>query len=105
MRGLVFALAVVCPTLASAACPLGSYDAFDNYGNKICKNFNGGGTNSIQGSTDNCLIGTHPWVDTYGNKICQSNDNKQQYYDTSKGCPIGMLPAFDMYGKPVCKKF
>ena len=104
MHGLVFVFAVICPTLAWAVCPPGSFESFDNYGNKICKNINGGGMNSIQGSTENCPAGTHPWIDTYGNKVCQSFDNKQQFYDTAKGCPIGTIPAFDVHGKPICQK-
>jgi hypothetical protein len=90
---------------AQAACPTGSYPWMDNWGNQICKTFNTGETRSIQGSTSRCPAGSYPWVDNWGNQICQSFQDRQPYYDTSKGCPIGTYQWVDNWGNQVCRRF
>ncbi len=111
MRTFMLVVALLLPSFAWALCPPGQYEAFDTFGNKICKSFDNGATTSIQrpgrgqpDSAGGCPAGTQPWVDEFGNKTCRSIESGQQFYDTSKGCPIGMLPGFDIYGKPVCKR-
>ena len=101
---LVFILVLLAAS-ASEACPVGSYEWVDMWGNKICKTFNTGQTRSIEGNTQRCPFGTYPWVDEWGNKICKSFQGKQQYYDTSKGCPMGTYQWIDNWGNPVCRKF
>lgn len=105
MRGILLALCVTCPSLVWAACPIGSHDWTDSFGNKICKSFGSGETRSVAGSTENCPAGTHPWVDSYGTKICKSFDGAQKLYDTSKGCPPGTHDWVDSYGNKTCKGF
>jgi hypothetical protein len=102
-------LAVLCFVTASsaawAACPLGTYEWVDGFGNKICKNFGDGGTRSVQGSTRNCPAGTRLAVDDYGTKICKSFSDDQKFYDTSKGCPPGTHDWVDSFGNKTCKRF
>lgn len=86
-------------------CPTGSYAWVDNWGNQICKRFNGGSTAVTEGSIKNCPTGTHSWVDNWGNKICKSFSGNQQLYDTSRGCPVGSYSWVDSWGNPVCKFF
>ena len=92
------------PTFAMQ-CPIGSYAWVDNWGNQICKRFNGGSTSVIEGSRQNCPTGSHPWVDNWGNSICKSFSGNQQYYDTSRGCPTGSFEWVDNWGNAVCKFF
>ena len=105
--GLAVLLFFLLQTSQAAAlqCAVGSYPWVDSWGNQICKNYSGGGTNTIQGSVDNCPTGTHPWVDNWGNRICQNSSGNQQYYDTSGGCPVGTFQWVDNWGNQVCKRF
>jgi len=90
---------------AEAACPIGSYEWVDNWGNQICKSFGSGQTTTIEGGLDNCPVGTFPWVDSWGNRTCKSFGSRNQYYDTSGGCPIGTFPWVDNWGNNVCRRF
>ena len=105
MKKLVIALVVAFPFFALADCPTGSYDWVDDWGNKICKSFDSGATQSIEGGTDNCPTGTYAWSDSWGNSICKSFSSGQEFHDTSKGCPTGTYQWTDNWGNPVCKKF
>lgn len=86
-----------------AGCPIGSYDWVDEWGNKICKSFDNGQTNSIEGTTRNCPTGTYSWVDEWGNAVCKSHRGNRQYYDTSEGCPVGTHEWIDSWGNRICK--
>ncbi len=89
---------------ANAACPIGTYEWVDKWGNRICKSFSSGKTNSIQGNTKNCPTGTYQSIDEWGNTICRSFRGNQKYYDTSKDCPIGSYEWVDEWGNSICKK-
>ena len=89
----------------SAACPTGTYEWVDQWGNPICKSFDTGQTRSIQGTIKNCPTGTYQWVDEWGNQICKSFGGNQRYYDTSKGCPVGTYEWVDNWGNKICKPF
>ena len=105
-RAFVFLLFLVAfADIASAACPVGTFEWVDSWGNRICKSFDTGQTRSIQGSTENCPTGTYRWVDNWGNTICKSFEGNQQFYDTSKGCPVGTYQWVDNWGNNVCQKF
>jgi hypothetical protein len=106
MRVLVGMVALVLMPLGAVAqqCPTGSHPWVDQWGNRICKSFDSGGTTTIQGSLKNCPTGTHPWTDEWGNRICKSFEGNKQYYDTSKGCPVGFHPWVDNWGNRVCRK-
>ncbi len=105
MRQILLAFIVVLLVAsASIACPVGSFEWLDRWGNRICKTFDTGQTKSIEGNTQSCPTGTHPWVDKWGNPICKSFQGGQQYYDTSKGCPIGTYQWIDNWGNQICKK-
>ncbi|MBN8555424.1 MAG: hypothetical protein J0L93_08270 [Deltaproteobacteria bacterium] len=87
------------------ACPVGSYQWIDEWGNSTCKSFENGNTTTIQGNADGCPTGSYPWVDNWGNSICKSFNGNQEYYDTSKGCPAGTYTWPDKWGNSTCKKF
>jgi hypothetical protein len=104
MRHFLIVLCVAFPSAAWAACPLGSFPAFDNFGNQICKSFDTGATRSVQVPQGQCPRGAHRAVDERGNQICQSDAGGQRYYDTSKGCPNGFIPFPDQFGRMGCKR-
>jgi hypothetical protein len=110
MRSLIlaagFILAFSLPPIDAwaAACPPGSFPGFDNFGNSICKNFDDGGTRSIQNRGRGCPAGTIPDFDNFGNQNCKSLNSGQRFYDTSKGCPTGTIAGFDNFGNQVCKR-
>jgi hypothetical protein len=91
--------------LSAQDCPIGSHPWVDNWGNRICKSFQGGRTTEIEGTLEKCPVGTYSWVDNWGNRICKSFQGGQEFHDTSKGCPIGTHPWVDKWGNAVCKKF
>jgi len=106
MRQILLAFTVVLlAASAGEACPPGSYNWVDMWGNQICKTFDTGQTRSMEGNIQSYPPGTQPWVDEYGNKTCKSFQGGQQYYDTSKGCPMGTYQWLDNFGNQVCKKF
>jgi hypothetical protein len=99
------AAVIVFPTSGEANCPVGSYPWTDQWGNSICKRFSTGQPSTIEGTLSRCPTGTHPWVDNWGNQVCQSFDQRQRFYDTSKGCPVGSYEWVDSWGNKVCKFF
>ena len=102
---LLSVLGALSPAPASAACPVGSYEWVDNWGNRICKRFDTGQPATVEGTLSQCPVGTHPWVDSWGNRVCQSFNDRQRYYDTSRGCPVGSYEWVDKWGNKVCKFF
>ena len=50
-------------------CPIGSHPWVDNWGNRICKSFQGG--QEFHDTSKGCPIGMHPWVDKWGNPVCK----------------------------------
>jgi len=102
---LLGVLIVFPATPSHAACPVGTYEWVDNWGNRICKSFGTGETRSIEGNLSRCPVGTYPWVDSWGNSVCQSFGGGQRFYDTSKGCPVGTYEWVDNWGNKICKRF
>lgn len=86
-------------------CNPGTYQWTDEWGNRICKSFESGNTQSVEVKSGECPVGSHPSMDKWGNKTCDSFTKKETYYDTSKGCPIGMHPGMDKWGSPSCVPF
>lgn len=103
-HNLVLVLLLQCST-AFANCPVGSYVWADEWGNKICKAYNGGRTKTIEGSVTKCPTGTYPWSDEWGNRICKAYDGGREWHDTSKGCPTGSYQRVDEWGNRICKKY
>jgi hypothetical protein len=101
----VFILLALSSSTFAQQCPTGSYLWVDNWGNRICKGFDTGGTTTTEGSLKNCPTGTYSWVDEWGNRVCKAFQSGQNFYDTSKGCPVGTYQWVANWGNKVCKKF
>lgn len=110
LTALVSAAAGLTPARAQQQCPMGSYPAFDSWGNQVCKRFNDQSTAVTRvPQGQQCPNGAYPTVDRYGNQICRSfgtaNQPRTDYYDTSQGCPTGTYQSVDRWGNRVCKRY
>ena len=54
---------------STTKCPIGSYPWIDEWGNKICKTYQG--DQQYYDTSKSCPIGTYPWVDQWGNRACE----------------------------------
>lgn len=97
---LFYTLAVATP---GQACPIGSYEWVDSWGNSVCKRLDDDSTATVKNPSgpSGCPIGRYLWVDSWGNRVCRGDDGDA--YDTSRGCPIGSYPWVDSWGNRTCR--